>query len=137
MEKAIICDIDGTLALRQTRDPYDHKNSDTDILCKEVKNFLDLYKSNGYKIIILTGRQERFKSITIDWLKKNSIDYNILKFRNDKDNRKDSEVKYDMYNKFVKTRYEVEIVLDDRNQVVDMWRNKIKLKCFQVSYGDF
>jgi len=27
--------------------------------------------------------------------------------------------------------------LDDRNQVVDMWRRELALPCFQVNYGDF
>ena len=53
MNKAIICDIDGTLAIRNGRGPFEHEKSNTDTLCKEVKNLLDLYKSNGYKIIIL------------------------------------------------------------------------------------
>jgi hypothetical protein len=28
-------------------------------------------------------------------------------------------------------------VLDDRNQVVDMWRNDLGLTCLQVDWGDF
>ena len=47
------------------------------------------------------------------------------------------EVKIDMYNQFVKDKFDVEFVLDDRNQVVDMWRKELNLKCFQVNYGDF
>ena len=34
MNKAIICDIDGNFALKQNRDSYDHKKSDTDSLAK-------------------------------------------------------------------------------------------------------
>ena len=137
MNKAIICDIDGTLALKQDRDPYDHKKSDTDLLCKEVKNLLVLYKSNGYKIIIFTGRQIRFKEVTLQWLQTNQVEYDIIEFRKDDDNRIDSEVKFEMYNKFIKDKYDIEFVLDDRNQVVDMWRKELGLKCFQVNYGDF
>ena len=53
------------------------------------------------------------------------------------DNRKDDEVKYDMYDYGVKGRYRVHYVLDDRQQVVDMWRDKCKLTCFQVAPGNF
>jgi hypothetical protein len=28
-------------------------------------------------------------------------------------------------------------VIDDRNQVVDMWRMELGLVCLQVDYGDF
>lgn len=31
----------------------------------------------------------------------------------------------------------VKFVLDDRNQVVDMWRKDLGLTCLQVDYGDF
>ena len=137
MNKAIICDIDGTLALRQDRGPYEHEKSNTDSLCKEVKNLLDLHKSNGYKIIIFTGRQLRFKDVTLKWLQTNQVEYDIIEFRKDDDNRMDAEVKFDMYNEFIKDIYDIEFVLDDRNQVVDMWRKELDLKCFQVNYGDF
>ena len=34
-------------------------------------------------------------------------------------------------------RDDVFVVFDDRNQVVDMWRNELKLTCFQVAEGNF
>lgn len=37
----------------------------------------------------------------------------------------------------IKDKYAVDFVLDDRNCVVDMWRKKLDLACFQVNYGDF
>ncbi len=37
----------------------------------------------------------------------------------------------------IKGKYFVRFVLDDRNQVVDMWRNEIGYACLQVYYGDF
>ena len=52
------------------------------------------------------------------------------------DNRKDSIIKEEIYNKVIKPRYNIKLVLDDRNQVVDMWRD-IGLPCFQVAPGDF
>ena len=63
-------------------------------------------------------------------------DWNLT-MRAANDYRKDDEVKYDMYDYGVKDRYKVHYVLDDRNQVVDMWRNKCGLTCFQVAPGDF
>mgnify|MGYP001192029424 CR=1 FL=1 len=137
MNKAIICDIDGTLAIRNGRGPFEHEKSNTDTLCKEVKNLLDLYKSNGYKIIIFSGRQHRFKDITIKWMEDNDVNYDSIYLRNTDDNRSDSIVKMELYNKHIKNHYDIEFILDDRNQVVDMWRKDLGLKCFQVNYGDF
>jgi len=42
-----------------------------------------------------------------------------------------------MYERLVPGTYDVLLVLDDRNQVVDMWRKELGLTCFQVDYGDF
>ena len=53
------------------------------------------------------------------------------------DYRKDDEVKYEMYKEHVDDKYFIHYVLDDRNQVVDMWRDKCNLTCFQVAPGDF
>ena len=92
-DKAIICDIDGTLALRDNRDPHEHEKSGSDSLCDEVKNLLDIYKSNNYRIIILTGRQERFYKITKNWLAKHNVEYDIFHMRKNDYNRKDSLVK--------------------------------------------
>lgn len=57
--------------------------------------------------------------------------------RKTQDNRKDSIIKTEIYQEFIKEHYFVEFVLDDRNQVVDTWRKDLKLPCFQVNYGDF
>ena len=49
---------------------------------------------------------------------------------------RDDEIKYQIYHDFIKDEYEVLFVLDDRNQVVDMWRD-IGLTCLQVADGNF
>ena len=53
------------------------------------------------------------------------------------DYRKDDEVKFELYKENVDDKYFIHYVLDDRNQVVDMWRDKCNLTCFQVAPGDF
>ena len=53
------------------------------------------------------------------------------------DYRKDDEVKYDMYKTYIEDEYFIHYVLDDRQQVVDMWRDKCNLTCFQVAPGNF
>jgi len=43
----------------------------------------------------------------------------------------------EIYKAKIEPNYDVYLVLDDRNQVVDMWRKELQLPCFQVWYGDF
>ena len=53
------------------------------------------------------------------------------------DYRKDDEVKRDMFKEHVEENYFIHYVLDDRQQVVDMWRNGLQVQCFQVADGNF
>jgi len=56
--------------------------------------------------------------------------------REAQDTRKDSIVKQELYQKYVQDKYNVSFILDDRQQVVDMWRS-FGLTVFQVAEGDF
>ena len=51
-------------------------------------------------------------------------------------NEKDSIIKKRIYEDHIKGKFNVEFVLDDRNQVVEMWR-ELGLTCLQVAEGDF
>ena len=53
------------------------------------------------------------------------------------DVRKDWIVKKELYKAHVKGQYFINFILDDRNQVVDLWRLDLGLPCLQVNYGDF
>jgi predicted kinase len=137
LPKAIICDLDGTLALMNGRNPFDASKCDEDELNIPVANVLKNYKKLGYKILLVSGREDRYKEPTLRFLEKHEIGYDDLIMRKTQDSRKDSIIKTEIYNEFIKENYFVEFVLDDRNQVVDTWRNDLKLPCFQVYYGDF
>jgi hypothetical protein len=52
------------------------------------------------------------------------------------DNRKDSIVKEEIYNRDILPEYYVSFVLDDRQQVVDALR-EMGLQVWQVARGDF
>lgn len=137
LPKAIICDLDGTLCLMNGRNPFDASKCDEDLLNEPVANVLRNYKKLGYAILLVSGREDRFKEPTLRFLEKHTIVFDDLIMRKSKDNTKDSIIKTEIYNSFIKENYFVEFVLDDRNQVVDMWRKDLKLPCFQVYYGDF
>jgi predicted kinase len=137
LPKAIICDLDGTLALMNGRNPFDASKCDQDELNEPVANVLRNYKKLGYEILLVSGREDRYKEPTLRFLENHTIEFDDLIMRKSQDNRKDSIVKTEIYNDFIKDKYFVEFVLDDRNQVVDTWRKDLKLPCFQVYYGDF
>lgn len=137
LPKAIICDLDGTLALMNGRNPFDASRCDEDLLNNPVANVLINYKNLGYKIILLSGREDKYKAPTLQFLENHKIDFDILLMRKMADNRKDSIIKKEIFDSEIQDKYLVEFVLDDRNQVIDMWRNELQLPCFQVNYGDF
>lgn len=136
-EEAIIVDVDGTLAhITDGRSPYDASRAMNDKLDDAVGIITAMAYQNDYKVIIVTGRSADHKQVTVDWLSENGIEYDEIYTRESKDNRKDSIVKREIYENFIEPKYNIKFVLDDRNQVVDMWRS-LGLKCLQVDYGDF
>lgn len=136
-EEAIIADVDGTLAhIVNGRSPYDASRAMEDELDDAVSVITAMAYQNGYKVIILTGRSAEHKQVTIDWLEENGVPYDEIYTRESGDNTKDAIVKRDLYRRHVEPKYRVKFVLDDRNQVVDMWRS-LGLKCLQVQPGDF
>jgi len=137
MKPAIICDIDGTLANMGGRSPYDFENVDQDEVKHATAETVRIFARAGYAIILFSGRNDSSREMTIAWLQRNDIPFDELVMRRTGDRRKDSKVKREMYERTVRGKYDVLLVLDDRNQVVDMWRKELGLPCFQVDYGDF
>lgn len=137
LPKAIICDLDGTLCLINNRSPFDGSKCGQDLPNLPVLNLVKNYKKLGFKILLLSGRDAKYQSETKEWLKRYGVTYDKLWMRKSKDNRKDSVVKKELFEANIERHYFVEFVLDDRNQVVDLWRKDLKLPCFQVFYGDF
>lgn len=137
LPKSIICDLDGTLALMKDRSPFDASKCDNDLVHHPVANLLKNYKTLGYKILLVSGRENVYKEPTLRFLEKHEVTFDELLMRRAKDYRKDSIIKTEIYNDFIKGKYFIEFILDDRNQVVDAWRKDLKLPCFQVYYGDF
>lgn len=142
-EECIIVDVDGTLAhIADGRSPYDASRAMNDELDDAVSVITSMMYNHGYKVIILTGRNEEHREITEQWLEANNVPYDELYTRLNSDvdtNDKplaDALVKERLFRTHVEPRFNVKFVLDDRNRVVDMWRN-IGLKCLQVAEGNF
>lgn len=137
LPKAVICDLDGTLSLLNGRDPYNAATCDNDLLNEPVAAALKIAKQQGYQVILLSGREDKFREPTVRFLDKHQIGYDLLLMRTSNDFRKDNIIKRELFEGEIQGKYFVEFLLDDRNQVVDMWRKDLHLPCFQVNYGDF
>ena len=137
LPKAVICDLDGTLSLLNGRDPYDASSADEDLLNVPVARVLQMAKAQGYKVILLSGREQLYREPTERFLSKYQIAYDLLLMRTTYDYRKDNIIKKELFQQEIAGKYFIEFLLDDRNQVVDMWRKDLQLPCFQVNYGDF
>ena len=137
LRKAILCDLDGTLALLNGRNPFDASTCAADLLNEPVANVLRNYKQLGYAIILLSGREDVYREPTLRFLEQHGIVYDTLLMRAASDNRKDAIIKREIFDREIAGKYFIEFILDDRNQVVNMWRDDLKLPCFQVYYGDF
>lgn len=135
LSDAIICDLDGTLALFGDKSPYE-RNFIKDEVNEPVKDIVNKMAFEGCYVFITSGRSKKFKKETELWLIKNKISYNAILMRDENDIRKDSIVKKELYEQHIKNVFNVKFVLDDRNQVVEMWRG-LGLTVFQVAEGDF
>ena len=154
-KKTIIFDLDGTLAditLRRTLATnvtngkldwdifFDPKNIDLDQPNTTVITTAQLFHSQGFKIFIFSGRSGKTLNATLKWLKTNDVPFDRLMMRpTDKKSHfmKDSDLKQNWLNDTdVVDKNDIFAVFDDRNQVVDMWRQN-GLTCFQVADGDF
>ena len=155
--QAIICDMDGTLALMKgKRTPFEynkcHRDEPNHIIIAAV---LSMKKMYNCKLIIVSAREQivydkdvcvldgKYMNSTDDrtiwwlnnWLGKDNWDKLFL--RETGNHRKDRYVKYDLYKEKIYPHYEVICVYDDRDQVVEMWRHGANLTCFQVADGKF
>lgn len=137
LTKAIICDLDGTLAILNGRNPFIASDCEQDLLNEPVAKIVKQYYQLGHRIILLSGRLDTYKEETLRWLTKHEIPYHDLIMRKAGDTRKDSIVKKEFFEQHVQGKYYIDFILDDRNQVVDLWRNELRLPCLQVNYGNF
>ncbi|MEM9543450.1 MAG: AAA family ATPase [Cyanobacteria bacterium P01_E01_bin.42] len=132
---AIVVDMDGTLAIMGDRSPYDVSKCDEDFPNQPVLDTVLKWQQDT-NIIIVSGRTDDGQPQTETWLKRYGVRYNAIYMRKQGDQRKDSIIKAEIYHQNIAGKYNIRFILDDRNQVVEMWRS-LGLTVFQVAEGDF
>jgi len=108
---AIICDLDGTLAIIDHRNPFDASECEKDELNEPVADIVKSYHATGHQIILLSGRTDNYKAQTERWLAKHSIPYHQLLMRKDGDSRKDAIIKKEIVDANIKDQFYVKFVL--------------------------
>jgi hypothetical protein len=117
------------------RSPYHWNRVGEDEIDHPVREMIKAL-SNFYDIIVLSGRDAVCRKETEEWLNLHGVPFKELWMRPENDQRKDTVVKDEIYENHIKGRYNVLLIADDRQSVVDMWRSK-GMKVAQVAYGDF
>jgi hypothetical protein len=132
--RVIIVDIDGTMANNGHRQhlmdgPKKHwaqffRAADKDVVFEEVKYLVRLAYYNDPQVIVIfcTGRPSQYASLTVKWLDDNQIPFDGLIMRRQGDGRPDAEVKLQMLNMITARGFKPFLSIDDRPEVVDMWR---------------
>lgn len=140
-KRAIICDIDGTLAKYDpaVRTPYEHEKSDQDLPHNHIIDLLHTIRrgSPEVNIILVSGRSDAYRSLTLFWLNRYNVPFDVIFMRPDGNNIPDNVLKMNIYTENIEKAFDIWFVLDDRDRVVDMWRNVLHLPCLQVAPGNF
>lgn len=154
----IIVDIDGTLAKMVNRGPYEESKVYQDEVRLHVLETVRALSKKVDKVFIFTGRSEKCREQTVSWLndkcefyvnncaeiqqdledssERNNIVDVELYMRGAEDRRRDSLVKTDMFDNYVKDKYNVMVVFDDRPQVIRECWNVLCVPVFNCGIID-
>lgn len=130
---AIIVDIDGTLAKMNGRWPFDWSRVWEDLPHEDIVALVKILEQEHY-VLFVSWRDEICRAETQSWLDKQWLEWTLY-MRKESDNRKDSIVKYEILQDLIRIYY-ISYVIDDRDQVVKMWR-QAWLRCLQVAEWAF
>lgn len=135
MRAAVIVDVDGTLAdvsgVRHyvlddpRRKNFEHFHAASSFVppMPLVAETVRALAACGFAIVVLTSRKERWRHRTRAWLNKWDIPFEALGMRADRDERRDDEVKRDLYEMMRRRGYDPVLAIDDNPVVVALWQS--------------
>jgi phosphoglycolate phosphatase-like HAD superfamily hydrolase len=116
--KAIIVDVDGTIAdtdhrlhhLYKTPKDWAGWNGELsqDPPKTSIINIVTAMANSGYYVLLVTGRFNKHREQTIEWMIKNEVPFNMLFMREDGDYRSDHVIKSEIYRDHINPLFEVE-----------------------------
>lgn len=134
LPRAVIFDNDGTISLIHSgRSPYDASTCDLDAPHPHVIECMKLYYNAGYKILFVSGREDKDRAPTERFYKKYfpEVQYELF-MRATNDLRKDVIIKEEIFLNQIKPKYFVAGWFDDRLQV-SKWVYESGLPLFRVN----
>ena len=142
----IIVDLDGTVADLTHRRHYLSSNPKNwkafeagiphDLPHQHVIDVVNTLYDAGWNILLCSGRGEQSRKDSVTQLEGFGLKYHRLYMRAHNDFRRDDIVKSELLDQIIADGFNPSFALDDRDQVVTMWRNR-GIPCFQVAPGDF
>lgn len=142
--RALLVDMDGTLALNETGRPwygdgYEHRLHEDQVnhTVATVINALAFGGDFVDHVLLVSGRAEVGREETMEWLDAN-LGYIVdedpvsLFMRKDRDFRPDVEVKTEIYNDHIRGVYDVRLALDDKPELITLWRS-LGIPAWQVN----
>lgn len=134
---AVLVDVDGTVALRGERGPFEFARCGEDAPNEPVIAVVNAMVAVGYRTVFCSGRPETYRDVTTRWLVEHvHAAGSPLYMRPADDYRRDDIVKLKLFDEHIRDQFNVLCVFDDRRRVVEMWRS-LGLTVLAVSDGDF
>ena len=133
-----LCDVSHRLPLIRGRRPQWQRFFMACELDPPKQDVINVVKTLAYfyDIHIFSGRGEIARELTEQWLEQHEIQYESLSMRPMSTRKADHLLKRDWVMDKGFTPENVLCILDDRQSVVDMWR-EMGFTCLQVAPGDF
>lgn len=133
----VVCDIDGTVAERTDRSPFEwHRVGEDAMKEKVVLGILQTEEIECMHLNFFSGRDTVRFNDTHEWLIDNGFSEFTLTMRDEGSQKADWIVKGKMMIDFIESGKGVYLVFDDRQQVVNIWKN-MGLDVIQVDQGRF
>lgn len=131
LRTATIFDVDGTLCdVRTIRHLIAAKGFDAfhraSIDCPphdHVVQAAQAAAAAGHAVLVVTGRSEKWRSLTSMWLALHAVPSDVLRMRPDRDYRKDYVIKRAILAR-LRSRYDIVHAWDDNPAVLRLWKDE-------------
>lgn len=126
---AAIVDIDNSLARLDSLHAHDTTRPGEGLEHRLAELLKPFAHSPSTQIVILTSRGEERRGLFLESLSAKNIPYAEVHMRPHSDSRRDEAVKLELFDRYVRHRFNVVAAFADREQVVTLWRRLGLLTC--------